>query len=96
MLTEPVEVNGVLPCSRGRRSTTAWPSGTVFSFCFFSFCTSITVTRKIKREELAELLRQLQTHSLGAAKGLCQLWHMLILHLLKANKKSEAKEHSPT
>lgn len=53
---EAVAVDDV-PCSRGRRSTTAWPRGTVFSFCFFSFCsTSITVTRERKSEELVEFL----------------------------------------
>lgn len=91
MVTEAVEVN-IVPCSRGRRSTTAWPRGTVFSFCFFSFCnTSITVTREIKREELAELPRQLQTSSSGTAKGLCQLRHMLLLHLPRPTRTAKPR-----
>lgn len=42
----------VVPCSRGRRSTTAWPRGRTFSsFCFFCFCdASITVTRQKKKK----------------------------------------------
>lgn len=76
-----MQVN-VVPCSRGRRSTTAWPRGVVFSFCLFSFCnTSITVTRETNRQELAEFLRLLQ-----AARGLCQLWHMPLLHLPKLTR----------
>lgn len=53
---EAVEFS-VVPCSRGRRSTTAWPRGVIFSGFFLSFgTTSSSVTREIKREELAEFL----------------------------------------